>query len=117
MANVGIELLKRFSVDLDLGHDRIFLTPRADAPPLARDRAGIRFDFLGDRLKVVFVSPQGPAAAAGLKQGDEVIAVDGHAVTANYYSKADWTRGSVGTTIKLDRVDGSHVGVTLQDYF
>jgi hypothetical protein len=117
MANVGIELLKQFSVDLDLGHDRIFLTPRTDAPPLARDRAGVRFDFLGDRLKVVFVSPQGPAAAAGLKEGDEVIAVDGQAVTANYYSKADWTRGSVGTTVRLDRTDGSHVGVTLQDYF
>lgn len=117
MANVGIGLLKEFSVDLDLGRDRIFLTPRSDAPPFERDRSGTRLELIGDRLKVAFVSPQGPAAAAGLKQGDEILAVDGRRVAPDYYRAGDWTLGAPGTKVLLDRADGSRVEVTLRDYY
>ncbi|WP_028969492.1 retropepsin-like aspartic protease [Sphingomonas sp. URHD0057] len=117
MANVGIQFLKQFRLDLDLGRDRVFLTPRSDAPGFDRDRAGARFDLAGDRLKAVFVSPQGPAAQAGLKTGDEVVAVDGMKVDASFYQRADWTRGPVGHTVALARADGSTVKVTLADYF
>ena len=117
MANVGIGLLRQFHVDLDLGRDRIYLTPRSDAPPFERDRSGTRLDLVGDRLKVAFVSPQGPAAAAGLKEGDEIVAIDGHKVTADYYKSRDWARGAAGTPVVLQRADGSSVTVTLTDYF
>jgi predicted aspartyl protease len=117
MTNVGIGLLKQFKVDLDLGRNRVYLVPRPDAPPFDRDRAGVRFDLLGDRLKTVFVSPQGPAAAAGLKVGDEIVAVDGRHVTDSYYAGADWARGEAGKTVVLDRADGSKVKITLADYF
>lgn len=117
MANVGIGLLKQFKVDLDLGRDRIYLTPRTDAPPFDRDRAGVRFDLLGDRLKASFVSPEGPAAAAGLKPGDEIVAVDGRLVTASYYQTADWTKGPAGKRVVLKLADGSKVTITLADYY
>ena len=117
MTNVGIGLLKQFHVDLDLGRDRIYLTPRADAPAFERDRAGARFDLLGDRLKVAFVSPQGPAAQAGLKKGDEIVAVDGVKVTPDFYGARDWSRGSAGTPVVLQRADGTTVTVTLKDYY
>ncbi|MFL6758511.1 aspartyl protease family protein [Sphingomonas sp.] len=117
MTNVGIGLMKQFKVDLDLGRDRIYLTPRTDAPLFERDRAGVRFDLLDDRLKVTFVSPQGPAAAAGLKVGDEIVAVDERQVTHDYYSGPDWVRGPVGKSISLTRADGSKAKVTLSDYF
>jgi len=117
MANVGIQFLKQFRLDLDLGRDRVFLTPRSDAPGFDRDRAGVRFDLEGDRLMAVFVSPQGPAARAGLKTGDEVVAVDGVKVDANFYQRADWTRRPAGETVALARADGSTVKVTLADYF
>jgi len=117
MTNVGIGLLKQFKVDLDLGRDRVYLTPRADKPAFVRDRAGVRFDFAGDRLKASFVSPEGPAAAAGLKAGDEVTAVNGHPVTANYYRGADWTREAAGTKVELTRADGSRITVTLADFY
>lgn len=117
MANVGIGLLKQFKVDLDLGRDRVYLTPRADKPSFVRDRAGVRFDLAGDRLKTSFVSPEGPAAAAGLKPGDEITAVDGRAVNADYYSHADWTNGPAGTSVGLTRADGSQVTITLADYY
>ena len=117
MANVGIGLLKQFKVDLDLGRDRIYLTPRTDAPAFERDRSGARFDLVGDRLKVVFVSPQGPAARAGLKDGDEIVAVDGRLVTANYYRGPDWTRDPARKAVVLQRADGSRVTIKLQDYY
>jgi hypothetical protein len=117
MANVGIGLLKQFHVDLDLGRNRIYLTPRTDAPAFERDRSGTRLDLMGDRLKVAFVSPQGPAAAAGLKEGDEIVAIDGHKITADYYKSRDWARGPAGTAVLLQRADGSSVKVTLADYF
>jgi hypothetical protein len=117
MANVGIGLLKQFKVDLDLGRDRIYLTPRTDAPAFDRDRSGARLELVGDRLKVDFVSPRSPAASAGLKPGDEIVAVDGRPVTRDYYRSADWTRGAPGSEVGLQRADGSRVTVTLNDYY
>ena len=117
MANVGIGLLKQFQVDLDLGRQRIYLTPRRDAPGFDRDRAGSRFDLHGDRLKVAFVSPQGPTAAAGLKAGDEIIAVDGRKVTPAYYTLPDWTRGEPGRDVELTLADGRKLKVKLADYY
>ena len=117
MANVGIGLMKQFKVDLDLGRDRVYLTPRSDAPAFDRERAGARLELVGDRLKVAFVSPQGPAAKAGLKEGDEIVAVDGRQVTADYYRTADWARGAPGSKVTLQRADGTRVTVTLQDYY
>lgn len=117
MTNVGIGLLKQFKVDLDLGRNRVYLTARTDAPPFDRDRAGVRFDLVGGRLKTIFVSPQGPAAAAGLKVGDEIIAINGRHVADSYYAGADWARGPAGKSVVLDRADGSKVTITLADYF
>jgi hypothetical protein len=117
MANVGIGLLKQFKVDLDLGHDRVYLTPRADAPGFERDRSGARFDLVGDRLKATFVSPQGPAARAGLKAGDEITAVDGATIDGNFYDRSDWTRGPAGQTAVLTRADGTTVRIRLADYY
>jgi hypothetical protein len=117
MANVGIGLLKQFRVDLDLGRDRIYLSPRGDRPAFDRDRAGVFLELLGNRLKAKFVSPDGPAAAAGLKQADEIVAVDGVPVTAEFYWHADWTRGAAGTSVELERADGSRIKVKLADYY
>ena len=117
MTNVGIGLLKQFHVDLDLGRDRIYLAPLANPPEFERDRSGVRADLLGDRLKIAFVSPQGPAAAAGLKEGDEIVAVDGVKVTPDFYAANDWARGAAGTPVVLQRADGSKVTVTLADYY
>lgn len=117
MANVGIGLLQQFKVALDLGHDRVYLTPRTDGPAFARDRAGARFDLIGDRLKASFISKDGPAAAAGLREGDEVVAVDGRAVTPAFYDSGDWAQGAAGRSVILTRANGSKVKVKLADYY
>lgn len=117
MTNVGIGLLKQFAVDLDLGRNRIYLAPRTDSPAFDRDRVGARMELLGDRLKVAFISPTGPAAASGLKVGDEITTVDGRKVTADFYAAGDWARQPAGTSVKLQRANGETITVTLRDYF
>lgn len=119
MANVGIGLLKQFDVDLDLGRDRIYLAPRKDAPAFDKDRSGARMELVGERLRVSFVSPGSPAAAAGLKQGDEIVAIDGMPVSCAFYAspKHDWNLAAAGTRVRLNRADGSEAELVLRDYY
>jgi hypothetical protein len=116
--NVGIEMLKPFVVTFDDAGDAIYLQANGSTHQFQRERAGIRTELVGDRLKVAYVSPDGPAAAAGLKSGDEILAVDGRKVGADYYRlEPEWTRGSAGQAVTLARADGSKVVVTLRDYY
>lgn len=53
-------------------------------------------------LYIAMVHPEGPAHAAGLTHGDEVVAVDGQGLTGKTYEQvALMIRGEVGTTVKL----------------
>jgi predicted metalloprotease with PDZ domain len=59
---------------------------------------------IGDpaRLYVVMVHPEGPAQQAGLAHGDEIVTVDGTAVSGKSYAQVVRAiRGSVGTVVKL----------------
>ena len=115
--NIGIELLKAFVVTVDLSGRALYLQPTGQAPRFDRERVGARLELAADRLKVAYVSPDGPAAAAGLKAGDEIAAVDGRRVDPQYYDRPDWTRGEAGREVALQRTDGSLVKVRLRDYF
>ena len=115
-ANIGIGILKPYLLTIDWAGGALYLQGRR-TEPFDRERVGARFELAGDRLRVAYVSPDGPAAAAGLKAGDEIVAVDGRRIDADYYDHADWSREPVGTIALLDRADGSRVRVTLADYF
>jgi C-terminal processing protease CtpA/Prc len=53
-------------------------------------------------LYVAHVHPEGPAQQAGLKHGDEVVTVNGAAVTGKTYEQAiKMVRGEAGTAVKL----------------
>ena len=53
-------------------------------------------------LYVAHVHPEGPAQQAGLKHGDEVVTVNGAAVTGKTYEQVvKMVRGEVGTVVKL----------------
>ena len=66
----------------------------------------------GRRYVVSWVSARGPAAAAGLVVGDEIVAVDGQAVGgAGGYLYETLTRVSAGTTVRLGLGRGAVVAV------
>ena len=53
-------------------------------------------------LYVGMVHPEGPAHQAGLAHGDEVVTVDGTAVSGKSYEQVvKMIRGTVGTVVKL----------------
>jgi len=117
--NAGIGLLKPFKVTMDLGHNRLYLEPLSNPAPFQRDRAGVRTEYDGKDLNLVFVTPGSPAASAGLIKGERVVAIDGIAVGDRFYESAasDWNFRPAGEQIELELADGRTVTVTLADYY
>ncbi len=118
-ANAGIQLFKPFQLTLDLGHDRLWLKRTGHAAEFAKDRAGMFLVLENDHFNVLHVSPGSPAAKAGLKKGDRIVAVEGEAVGPGFYSsaKSNWARGTPGTKITLLKAGGQPVALTLADYY
>ncbi|MBV6469049.1 MAG: hypothetical protein NBKEAIPA_00932 [Nitrospirae bacterium] len=53
-------------------------------------------------LYIAQIYPDGPAQQPGLKQGDELVTVDGQAVTGKTYEQvASMIRGEAGSVVKL----------------
>ena len=118
-AKVGIGLMQQFRMTMDLGRNRLFLEKLSQPTPWRRDRAGLRADLDAGALVIAQVSPQGPAAAAGLKVGDRIVAINDHPVGAGFFDgpQGNWSRGATGTQVALTKSDGATVKVTLADYF
>ena len=81
--NVGYGVLRQFDITFDYASRQLFLEPNANhGQPDVHDRAGLWLERGERGIEVVEVVADSPAAAAGLKAGDLIVAVDGKAVTA-----------------------------------
>jgi len=109
-ANLGTGILKRFIVTFDYKAKVLYLEPGKEVArrdvydrsgmTLVRDRAGFR---------VAAVLPQGPAAAAGIQEGDRIVAIDGAPATGRPLFEVEdlFCDASPGTLVRL-RVATSH---------
>jgi hypothetical protein len=83
--NLGSRVMKRFTVFVDYAHDRFLLQPNASIDaPFESDMSGLALVADGDafdRIIVRRVLPDTAAATAGLKEGDEITAIDGAPLT------------------------------------
>ncbi len=88
-AIIGMPVIRRMRMVIDFPHDRIRAVPdaRLILQPFRKDRSGLGAMRLPDRLRIVHVAEGSPAAAAGLHAGDEIIAIDDHALDADYFRK------------------------------
>ena len=98
---VPVDLLKPILDDL-------ITAGRRSGP--ARPWLGLNAEEMRGRLIVARVSPDGPAAQAGLKTGDIVIGVGGEEVNtlADLYHKV-WARGAAGIEVPLKVLQGLEV--------
>jgi C-terminal processing protease CtpA/Prc len=87
--------------------------------PFVKDRSGLAALPAKDRLKVLMVAPGSPAERAGLKEGAEILAINGKPIDAGYSGSAlsQWAHQAPGTTVELTLSDGSTQQLTLQDYY
>jgi hypothetical protein len=76
---IGGELLRRFTVTIDYGARTVHLAPNASlGTPFEADMSGITLLAAAEGTPIVAnVAEASPAAAAGLRDGDRLIAIDG----------------------------------------
>jgi PDZ domain/Aspartyl protease len=76
---IGLDALKRFAVSFDYAHRVMYLEGRpASRTPQPYDRTGMTVDKNdARRFSVSGVLPGGPAAQAGLREGDSIVAING----------------------------------------
>ena len=75
--NVGGGVLKKFNITFDYGHQRLIFKPNANST--ARDvfdRSGMWINLSSNGFAVMDIYANGPAAAAGLRVGDKIVAID-----------------------------------------
>jgi hypothetical protein len=76
--NIGNEVLDRFKCTFDYEHRMLYLEPGKGYGKRDRfSRAGVLLARYGDTIKAMQVLPGSAAAAAGIVEGDEVVALDG----------------------------------------
>jgi predicted aspartyl protease len=110
---VGGPAIARFLTTLDARRSRLWLKPNA--------RFGERFRFgtvgagavaEGDALRVVHVSANSPAEAAGVREGDVILEIDGARATRDRITGA-----RPGTRLSLKLAGGRTVAVTAAEFY
>lgn len=103
---IGLGLLDRFHLYLNLQRDRLWMHPNQRyTAPFPYVQTGLRFavpvsDDVG--FRVVKVEDHSPAAEMGLQAGDQIVAIDGTALSSsNRRLWEDALHRSVGSTLQL----------------
>lgn len=118
--NMGQDILSRFNVHFDYRREEMVLMPRASVPEWHYAMAGFRAEKVEakpDRYQVAAVIAGSPAEQAGLKKGDEIMAIDGKPA-ASLGVGAFWDLVSLrpeGSLLALTLVDGRTLTMKLRD--
>lgn len=102
---VGFGFLKNFNITIDFGRRRVWLENFTGKVANEPDgEVGISAGYFDQRKRtVVFsVAPESPAAAAGIKELDEILSIDGQElVTAGFRKVRRMLNGPIGTKVKV----------------
>ncbi len=115
--NVGYGILRRFNLVFDYRNEVIWFEKNAAYnEPDVHDRAGIWVERADKGFTVADVLAGGPAAAAGLKMGDVVRAVDGKPATGIALdTMRNRFKAAAGSTVRLTLTSGKTVEIKLKD--
>ncbi|HTA39820.1 MAG TPA: aspartyl protease family protein, partial [Candidatus Acidoferrales bacterium] len=86
--NIGFHVLSRFVPTFDYANGTIYLEPEPNPVTIVSNRTGLSFVKNGpDAFDVIAVTPGSVAAAAGVRMGDKIVAVDGKAASAYSFAQ------------------------------
>jgi len=109
---IGLGVLSRYNMVLDVAAGRLILAPRSrpDADP-PKSTLGIQGAVEDDRIKVIHVMGNSPAAAAGVRDGDEICAINGTSFGPRWQEGPlkDWGIAPPGTAYDLSLCTGAHI--------
>jgi hypothetical protein len=108
-ANAGYEVLANFTVTFDYAHRQMCLDPVPGFEPPPLNRSGLRVvKRERNSFTVAQVAQNSPGAAAGLREGDVILAIDGRsAKELSYDDVFDLLRGAPGTRISFEVLRGA----------
>jgi hypothetical protein len=107
--NIGNEVFERFKCTFDYEHRTLYLEPGPRFSKSDRfSRAGVQLARFGDAVKAMQVLPGSAAEAAGIREGDEVVTLDGKPIL-------DWTQDSVTEMFENGVVGEKHALELLRD--
>jgi len=118
--NIGQDILSRFNVHFDYRRQHMVLMPRAHPPAWHYGMAGFRAEKTKehpDRFNVINVMPASPAQAAGLKQGDAIVAANGKPAGKLSFGQLRDMSSHLpeGTPLTLTLADGRVVKMVMRD--
>jgi len=118
-ARIGMKLLDRFNVFLDMGQRVMILSPRSVPPtPDPVTMSGIQGAWSDAGLQIVHVMKGSPAEALRLRAGDRICSIDGTKITADERSPLrKWSLGPAGKVISLTMCDGRTLPITLREFY
>ena len=107
--NIGNEIFERFKCTFDYEHRTLYLEPGTRYAKADRfSRAGVQLARFGDAVMAMQVLPGSAAEAAGIKEGDEVVALDGKPILS-------WTQDSITEMFENGAVGEKHAFELLRD--
>ncbi|WP_374944497.1 aspartyl protease family protein [Sphingomonas sp.] len=117
---IGSGFLQNYRVLLDPGAGRMVFQPGpgANRAPL-RSTSGLLLGLERDRLKVLHVMANGPAAAAGWREGETICSVDGTPIAPDYPASplAAWSVGAPGRIVRLGVCGGAERTLRLANFY
>ncbi len=115
--SIGYGVLRRFTPTFDYGRRVVYLEPAAAmAEADAFERAGLWLERGPTGLIVVDVVAGSPAAAAGLKAGDRITAINGKGTgTLSLATARAALRGAAGTKVRLQAGPAGERTLILRD--
>ena len=107
---LGYSFLKHYRFALDFGQHVLWLDPaQGDVPdrPYEYSHPGLQLECVADTARVVAVAEGSPAAEAGIKPGDRVVAIDGEPVSGgDVVALGRRLEGPPGSVLTLTLVRG-----------
>jgi PDZ domain/Aspartyl protease len=114
---IGYGILRQFDLTFDLPHNVVYFDKNQSFGSAdIHDRSGLWLERGPKGYEVIGVVGGGPAAAAGIKVDDVIVAIDGKNWSATTLANVrNMLKAAPGTKVRLKLGRGSESVVTLQD--